>query len=180
MVANVHERTSLDGWHKHLGHPSQKLVTQIIKSFSLPIKHKDHVSYLCTSCSNNKTHKQPFRPTSLVSHAPLDLIYTDVWGPSNIVGLDGSRFYLILVDHFTKYIWFYPMSNKSYVSSIFPQFKHLVEKKNFIPKSKVIIQIMVVNLLPSNNIFLYMELVTTPLPLIHLNKMVYRNVAIVT
>jgi len=72
------------------------------------------------------------------------------------------------------------MSNKSCVSSIFPQFKHLVEKKNFIPKSKAIIQIMVVNLLPSNNIFLYMELVTTPLPLIHLNKMVYRNVAIVT
>jgi len=34
MVANVHERTSLDGWHKRLGHPSQKLVTQIIKSFS--------------------------------------------------------------------------------------------------------------------------------------------------
>jgi hypothetical protein len=41
MVANVHERTSLDGWHKRLGHPSPKLVTQIIKSFSLPIKHKD-------------------------------------------------------------------------------------------------------------------------------------------
>ena len=72
------------------------------------------------------------------------------------------------------------MSNKSCVSSIFPQFNHLVEKKNFIPKSKAIIQIMVVNLLPSNNIFLYMELVTTPLPLIHLNKMVYRNVVIVT
>jgi hypothetical protein len=129
MVANVHEQTSLDGWHKRLGHPSQKLVNQIIKSFSLPIKHKDHVSYLCTSCSINKAHKQPFRPTSLVSHAPLDLIYTDVWGPSNIVGLDGSHFYLILVDHFTKYIWFYPMSNKSCVSCIFPQFKHLVEKQ---------------------------------------------------
>jgi hypothetical protein len=27
MVANVHERTSLDGWHKRLGHPSPKLVT---------------------------------------------------------------------------------------------------------------------------------------------------------
>ena len=129
MVAIVHERTSLDGWHKHLGHPSQKLVTQIIKSFSLPIKHKDQVPYLCTSCSINTTYKQPFRPTSLVSYAPLDLIYTNVWGPSNTVGLDGSRFYLILVDHFTKYIWFYPMSNKSCVSRIFPQFKHLFEKK---------------------------------------------------
>jgi len=129
MVTNVHERTSLDRWHKRLGHPSQKLVNQIIKSFSLPIKHKDHVSYLCTSCSINKAHKQPFCPTTLVSHAPLDLIYTNVWGPSDTVGLDGSCFYLILVDHFTKYILFYPMSNKSCVSRIFPQFKHLVEKQ---------------------------------------------------
>ena len=90
MVANVHKRASLDGWHKHLGHPSQKLVTQIVMFFSLPIKHKDQVHFLCTSCSINKAHKQPFHSTSLVSNAPLHLIYTDVWGPSNTVGLDGS------------------------------------------------------------------------------------------
>ena len=87
------------------------------------------MSHLCTSCSINKAHKQPFRPTSLQSHAPLDLIYTDVWGPSNTVGLDSSCYYLILVDHFTKYIWFYPMATESGVSSIFPQFKNLVENK---------------------------------------------------
>jgi len=74
MVANVHERMSLDGWHKRLGHPSQKLITQIVKFFLLPIKHKDQVPFLCTSYLINKAHKQPFRSTSLVSHAPLDLI----------------------------------------------------------------------------------------------------------
>ena len=120
MVANMHERTSLDGWHKRLGNSSQKLVKQIVKSFLLPIKHKDQVPFLCISCSINKAHKQPFHQTSLERHAPLDLIYTDVWGPSNTVGLDGSQFYLNPVDHFTKYIWFYPMTYKSRVSNIFP------------------------------------------------------------
>lgn len=33
MVANVHERTSLDGWHKRLGHPSQKIVQHLVNSF---------------------------------------------------------------------------------------------------------------------------------------------------
>ena len=40
MVANVHERTSLDGWHKRLGHPSQKIVQHLVNSFSLPKKKK--------------------------------------------------------------------------------------------------------------------------------------------
>ena len=37
MVANVHERISLDGWHKRLGHPSLKIVQQIVNGFSLPV-----------------------------------------------------------------------------------------------------------------------------------------------
>ena len=127
LVANVCERTSINGWHKRLGHPSQKIVHHLVKNFSLPIMQEDNSSHLCTSCSINKAHKQPFRTNSLQSYAPLDLIYTDVWGSSNTIGIDGSWYYLILVDHFTKYIWFYPMETKSQVSMIFPQFKHLVE-----------------------------------------------------
>lgn len=40
-----------------------------------------------------------------------------------------ARYYLIFVDHFTKYIWFYPMKTKSSVRTIFPQFKILVENR---------------------------------------------------
>ena len=147
MVANVHERTSINGWHKHLGHPFQKIVHHLVKNFSLPIIQEEHSSHLCTSCSITKAHKQPFRTNSLQSHAPLDLIYTDVWGTSNIIGIDGSQYYLILVDHFTKYIWFYQMETKSQLSMIFPQFKHLVENQ-FQSKIKSIYSDNVVNLLP--------------------------------
>ena len=129
MVANVHERTLINGWHKRLGHPSQKIVHHLVKNFYLLIIQKEHSSHLCTSCSITKVHKQPFQTNSLQSHAPLHLIYTNVWGPSNTIGLDGSRYYLILVDYFTKYIWFYPMETKSQLSMIFPQFKHLVENQ---------------------------------------------------
>jgi hypothetical protein len=128
IVANVHERISIDGWHKRLGHPSPKLVTHLINSFSLPTINKKNIS-LCSSCSINKAHRQPFRQNSLLSHAPLDLLYTDVWGPSSTIGITGARYYLIFVDHFTKYIWFYPMETKSSVRIIFPQFKNLVENR---------------------------------------------------
>ncbi len=129
MVANVHERTSIDGWHKRLGHPSLKIVHNLVKNFCLPVTSKQNFSSLCSSCSINKAHRQPFRVTSLQSHAPLELIYTDVWGPANYTGIDGSRYYLLFVDHYTKYMWFYPMVTKSDVSSIFPHFKKIVENR---------------------------------------------------
>ena len=57
---------------------------------------------------------------SLYSHDPLDLIYTDVWGPSSTTSITGARYYLIFIDHFMKYIWFYLMEIKSSVRTIFP------------------------------------------------------------
>lgn len=128
MVANVHERTSIDGWHKHLGHPSLKIVQNLVNNFSLLVT-TNKLSSLCSSCSINKAHQQPFRSTSLQSHAPLEIIYTDVWGSTHYTRIDGSRYYLIFVDHYTKYMWFYPMVTKSSVSSIFPHFKKFVETR---------------------------------------------------
>jgi len=126
-VVNVHEWTSIDGWHKRLGHPSLKIIHHLVKNLALPISSQKHFSYLCHLCSINKTHQQPFRGTSLQSHEPLELIYTDMWGPTSYTWIDGTRYYLIFMDHYTKYIWFYPMTNKSGVSNIFLYFKKFVE-----------------------------------------------------
>ena len=75
MVANVHERTSINGWHKRLGHPSQKIVHHLVKNFSLPIIQEEHSSHLCTSCSITKAHKQPFRINSLQSTSWFNLYW---------------------------------------------------------------------------------------------------------
>jgi hypothetical protein len=127
IVANVHEQTLFDGWHKRLGHSSFKIVRNLVNNFSLPIAH-NKMNSLCSSCSINKAYQLSFWPTSFQSHAPLDIIYTDVWGLAHCVGLDDSRYYLIFIDHYTKYMWFCPINAKSCVKSIFPQFKQLVEK----------------------------------------------------
>lgn len=63
MVANVHEYTSIDGWHKRLGHPSIKVVQNLVHHFSLPLSTYK-ISSLCNSCSNNKAHQQPFGTTT--------------------------------------------------------------------------------------------------------------------
>lgn len=56
MVANVHERTSFDEWHKRLEHPLSKIVHNLIKIFSLPVNKKKYLSALGSLCFINKTH----------------------------------------------------------------------------------------------------------------------------
>ncbi|KAL6321118.1 hypothetical protein AAG906_012890 [Vitis piasezkii] len=81
MVAYVHEWTSIDGWHKRFGHPSIKVVQNLVNLFSLLLT-TNKLPLSCPSCSINKTHQQPFGSTSFQSHSPLEIIYSDVWGPA--------------------------------------------------------------------------------------------------
>lgn len=59
---------------------------------------------------------------------PLDLIYTDVWTLPTY-SVDGYKYYVIFVDHYTRYVWFYPLKLKSQVIQVFVPFNNLVENK---------------------------------------------------
>jgi len=128
IIAYVHKRTTPDGWHRRLGHPSSKLVHHIIHAFSLPSNKNGHSS-LYTSCSQNKAYRQNFSTHGLTNTTPIELIYMDVWGPSHDLGINGSKYYVIFINHYTKYIWLYPMTHKSNVQTIFPQLHNLMENR---------------------------------------------------
>lgn len=68
-----------------------------------------------------------FGANSFTASKPLELLYSDVWGPIE-KSIDGFSYYVIFVDFYTKYIWLYPMKHKSDIKILFPQFKKLVEK----------------------------------------------------
>lgn len=48
-------------------------------------------------------------------------------GPSPLNSVNNKRFYLSVVDNFSKYTWFYPLETKSDVCATFLRFKQLVE-----------------------------------------------------
>ena len=93
----------------------KSLVTSSLVSFS----SSSSLDFICQSCVCNKSHRLPFGESTLKSRGPLDLIYTNVWGPALIQSIHGFHYYLIFVDHFTKYVWFYPSRLKSNVFTIF-------------------------------------------------------------
>ena len=113
-------------WHHRLGHPLLSIYKHIVSTFGLELSECSNFNFNCNSCQCNKRHKLPFSTSSLVSHSPLEIMFSEVW-TSAIYSVDGFKYYVIFMDHFTKYIWFYPLKQKSNVSEIFVRFKALLE-----------------------------------------------------
>jgi hypothetical protein len=120
-------RTTFVGWHARLGHPADRIVCHILSKFQIPfVSNKKLV--VCPACQQGKSHQLPFSIFENKSSAPLELVFSDVWGPSPILSTNGARFYVIFVDHFSKFTWLYPMACKSDVFTIFPKFQAYVKR----------------------------------------------------
>ena len=118
-------RVSKEQWHRRLGHPSSQVVHSILRLNKLPFCNPEHAS-VCNACQLGKSHQLPYSISKHVSTAPLELIYTDVWGPA-IPSVGGFRDYVSFVDDFTKFTWLYLLNAKSDVEDIFLKFQKRVE-----------------------------------------------------
>ena len=117
-------KTSMSDWHSRLGHPAFPILQKLISKFHLPISSNVLMASPCNACSINKMHKLPFQILSF----PLDIVFSDVW-TSSLISVDGFKYYVIFVDHFTRYTWLYPLKQKSQVFEVFTRFKALVENR---------------------------------------------------
>ncbi|GAB2274241.1 hypothetical protein Dimus_039074 [Dionaea muscipula] len=103
------------------------IVRHILHRFQLPATPLP-VSSLCSACCEAKSHSLPFHRSSTTSTRPLQLLFMDVWGPAPVVSREGFRFYLSIVDAFSRYTWFFPLQCKSDVYNQFVNFQKTVER----------------------------------------------------
>ncbi|PKA60460.1 Retrovirus-related Pol polyprotein from transposon TNT 1-94 [Apostasia shenzhenica] len=75
-----------------------------------------------------KSHKLSFSSSTCTSTSPLELIYSDIWGPAPIISNEGFSYYVIFVDDFSKFTWLFPMKRKSDLVDIFLSFQKHVER----------------------------------------------------
>jgi hypothetical protein len=73
----------------------------------------------CKHCLAGKMHQFPFPISNKTSTTPFALVHADLWGPAPITSSTGFRFYLVLVDDFTKFTWTYLLKHKSDIYQIF-------------------------------------------------------------
>uniref|UniRef100_A0A2N9G595 Integrase catalytic domain-containing protein n=1 Tax=Fagus sylvatica TaxID=28930 RepID=A0A2N9G595_FAGSY len=115
-------------WHSRLGHPSAKVLHTIFPSLSsCNSLASNSVHSHCKHCLAGKMHQLPFSVSTNKVTAPFQLVHADLWGPAPSVSLNGFKFYLVLVDEYTKFTWVYLLTHKSDTFPIFKQFLALVK-----------------------------------------------------
>lgn len=117
-----------ESWHRRLGHPSSRVLEEILKSCQIKVSPSDPFSF-CEACQYEKSHLLPFNLSTSHAQEPLDLIHSDVWGPAPINSSSGFRFYVLFIDDFSRYTWIFPLKQKSETLQAFIQFKNQVENQ---------------------------------------------------
>ena len=81
----------------------------------------------CTHCLYGKMHKLPFPKSFFNASSPFELIHSDLWGPAPTSSINGFKYYVLFIDHFTRLTWIYLLNSKSEVFTKFVQFKAMGE-----------------------------------------------------
>jgi hypothetical protein len=114
-------------WHSRLGHPSREIMSRIIRQNNLLCSSLDNKEAVCDACLRAKAHQLPYPISVSRSSAPLELIFSDVWGPA-LDSFGNKRYYVSFIDDYSKFTWLYLLQNKSDVLCFFQEFQHLVER----------------------------------------------------
>ena len=81
----------------------------------------------CTSCQLGKKPALPFNNSESICNSILELIHSDVWGPSPIASIGGSRYFVVFIDDYSHYSWIFPMKSHSENLPIYSNFTKMVE-----------------------------------------------------
>lgn len=103
--------------HPHLQH-------LLVHLFSIPFPEFQHIqtNIVCDTCHISKFHRLPFHSTHHLSTHPFDLIHVDIWGPYKHTAIDGSSYFLTLVENHSRCTWIYLLSSKTQVPLILKSF----------------------------------------------------------
>ena len=116
-------------WHSWFGHMSFHTLKemsnrQLVKG--LPVIKVPNK--LCRDCMAGKHHRTPFpKASSYQSGEPQELVHVDICGPISPSTLGGSRYFLLIIDDYTRLTWVVMFQQKSDAFEAFKRFKTLAE-----------------------------------------------------
>jgi hypothetical protein len=101
---------------------------QILGKHNLPCVRDTTSMLVCDSCQKAKSHQLPYPISSSVSTVPLQLVFSDVWGPAP-TSVGRHNYYISFIDDYSKFTWIYLLKHKSDALAAFITFQKLVERK---------------------------------------------------
>jgi hypothetical protein len=88
------------------------IVQRILDDNKLACSRASESAVVCDACQCAKSHQLPFPRSLSVSKAPLELVFSNVWGPApSLVGR--NCYYVSSIDDYSIFTWIYLLKHKS-------------------------------------------------------------------
>nr|KYP62383.1 Retrovirus-related Pol polyprotein from transposon TNT 1-94 [Cajanus cajan] len=115
-------------WHMRLGHMSERGMMTLQKQKLLGNQKLNELKF-CEHCVFGKQHRIKFPKVVHTTKGTLDYIHADCWGPSRVLSLGGGRYFLSIIDDYSRMTWIYIISHKNQAFRYFKEWKALMENQ---------------------------------------------------
>jgi hypothetical protein len=129
-------------WHFRLGHLSNQRLSKMHSLY--PSICTDNKA-ICDVCQFAKHKKLPFSTSLSHASSKFELLHCDIWGPLGVPSIHGHKYFITIVDDYSRFVWTILIKSKSEVSLHIQQFITLIENHNFTSPLKFLGVIMVLN-----------------------------------
>ncbi|CAI7895899.1 unnamed protein product [Closterium sp. NIES-53] len=111
-------------WHHRLGHPSllrlrgmaSRLLVSGLPRTLPPLPPGPGPT--CVPCVEGRLRAAPHSSQFPPTEAPLQTLHMDVWGPARVRGLGHERYFLLVVDDYSRYTTVFPLRSKGDVTEV--------------------------------------------------------------
>ena len=107
-------------WHRRLSHLGREALSKLISS-SVISCNKDDIDHIYHACQLGRHARLPFSSSSSRAIHNLDLIHCDLW-TSPIISGSGYKYYQVILDDCSNYIWTFLLRFKSETFSTLSNF----------------------------------------------------------
>ncbi|CAI5957664.1 unnamed protein product [Closterium sp. NIES-64] len=111
-------------WHHRLGHPSVQRLRGMHSRYLVsglprvlpPLPPS--LAPACLPCVEGRQRAAPHSSSFPPTTAPLQTLHMDVWGPARVRGQGQERYFLIVVDDYSRYTTVFPLRTKGEVPDV--------------------------------------------------------------
>lgn len=116
-------------WHQRLEHVNKRCLSEMVKKQIVKnIKFKPgDVNVPCEICIKGKQTRLPFQETHSRSKNKLEIVHADLCGPMRTVSKGGAKYFLLLIDDYTRWVEVFFLQQKSDTLKFFQEYKSRVE-----------------------------------------------------
>nr|XP_043615735.1 uncharacterized protein LOC122587627 [Erigeron canadensis] len=120
LICNISKHT----WHSRLGHPADHVLTLLKDRLKLD---NTSINSPCEVCHKAKQTRKPFPLSEHKTTAVGDFVHLDLWGPYRIQSREGYKYFLTVVDDYSRVVWIFLLKGKEEIFESIVSFYNLLQ-----------------------------------------------------